>query len=217
MPDGAQDAARAAFARNLRRIASDKGVTQADIALATACSSATVSDWFNGKKYPRPNRMQRIADTLGVYISDLIKSDNEPLSTLSTKKTGVLIPVLGRVQAGIPVEAVEEVLDYEEITPQMAATGEFFALRIRGQSMEPRMLDGDVVIVRQQNDINSGEVGVFLVNGDEATVKKARKQDDGILLIPYNSDFDSMFYSNDAIEQLPVRVIGKVVELRGKF
>jgi repressor LexA len=115
------------------------------------------------------------------------------------------------------VEAVEEVLDYEEITPQMAATGEFFALRIRGQSMEPRMLDGDVVIVRQQNDINSGEVGVFLVNGDEATVKKARKQDDGILLIPYNSDFDSMFYSNDAIEQLPVRVIGKVVELRGKF
>ena len=73
---------------------------------------------------------------------------------------GVRIPVLGRVVAGIPIEAVEEILDYEEITPELAATGEFFALKIRGHSMEPRMMEGDVVIVRRQDDVESGDVAI---------------------------------------------------------
>lgn len=210
-----QDQARVSFARNLRRIADKKGVTQSEIAAATGCSSATVSDWFNGKKYPRPNRMQRIADTLGVYMSDLTRVEQEDINT--PEKHGVVIPVLGCVQAGVPIEAVEEILDYEEISSSMAATGKYFALRVRGKSMEPRMLEGDIIIVRQQEDINTGEVGVFLVNGDEATVKKIKKQQNGILLIPYNSAFDTMFYSNEDIQQLPVRIVGKVVELRGKF
>ena len=130
---------------------------------------------------------------------------------------GIRIPVLGRVQAGIPFEAVEEILDWEEISPEMAATGDYFALRIRGQSMEPRMCDGDVIIIRKQSDVDNGDIAVVLVNGFEATVKKIKKTESGVTLIPSNPAFDPIFYANDEIKELPVQVIGKVVELRAKY
>ena len=131
---------------------------------------------------------------------------------------GVRSPVLGRVVAGIPIEAVEEILDYEEITPELAATGEFFALKIRGHSMEPRMMEGDVVIVRKQEDVESGDVAIVLVNGNEATVKRVKKQEEGITLIATNTSvYEPHFYSNKEIKNLSVQILGKVVELRGKF
>lgn len=120
--------------------------------------------------------------------------------------------------AGIPIEAVEEILDYEEITPELAATGEFFALKIRGHSMEPRMMEGDVVIVRKQEDVESGDVAIVLVNGNEATVKRVKKQEEGITLIATNTSvYEPHFYSNKEIKKLSVQILGKVVELRGKF
>ena len=130
---------------------------------------------------------------------------------------GVRIPVLGRVQAGIPIEAVEEILDYEEITPEMASTGDHFALRIRGASMEPRMRDGDVIIVRKQETADNGDTAVVLVNGYEATVKQIKMSPAGITLIPTNPVFDPMFYSHQEVQELPVQIIGKVVELRAKY
>lgn len=120
--------------------------------------------------------------------------------------------------AGIPIETVEEILDYEEITPELAATGEFFALKIRGHSMEPRMMEGDVVIVRKQEDVESGDVAIVLVNGNEATVKRVKKQEEGITLIATNTSvYEPHFYSSKEIKNLSVQILGKVVELRGKF
>ena len=84
--------------------------------------------------------------------------------------------------------------------------------------MEPRMLEGDVVIVKRQDDVESGDVAIVLVNGDEATVKKIKKMDTGITLIATNTSvYEPHFYSNEEIETLPVQILGKVVELRGKF
>ncbi|MGM9621735.1 MAG: LexA family protein, partial [Butyricicoccus porcorum] len=94
--------------------------------------------------------------------------------------------------------------------------GEHFGLRVRGQSMEPRILEGDVIIVRKQEDVDSGDTAIVLVNGYEATVKKIKKTDEGIALIPNNPAFDTIFYSNREIVELPVQILGKVVELRGK-
>ena len=134
------------------------------------------------------------------------------------KTQAVKIPVLGTVVAGLPMEAIENIVDYEEITPALAAQGEFFALRIKGQSMEPRICEGDVVIVKKQEDIESGDTAIVLVNGDEATVKKVKKTEEGITLIANNiAVYSPHFYSNKEIEELPVRIIGKVVELRGKL
>lgn len=84
--------------------------------------------------------------------------------------------------------------------------------------MEPRILDGDVVIVKKQEDVESGDVAIVLVNGNEATVKRVKKQKNGITLIANNiSVYEPHYYSNEEIEDLPVRILGKVVELRGKF
>lgn len=131
---------------------------------------------------------------------------------------GVKVPVLGRVVAGIPLEAVTEILDYEELHPNVAKTGEFFALQIKGNSMSPRICDGDVVIVKRQNTVESGDIAIVLINGDEATVKKVKLDENGIMLIAFNADvYEPHFYSNDEIKTLPIEILGKVVELRGKF
>nr|DAM13951.1 MAG TPA: Repressor protein CI [Caudoviricetes sp.] len=134
------------------------------------------------------------------------------------KPHAIKIPVLGTVVAGIPIDAVENIIGYEEITPAMAATGELFALHIKGKSMEPRICEGDIVIVRKQEDVESGDTAIVLVNGGEATVKKVKKTEDGIMLIANNMNvYSPHFYSNKEIRELPVQVIGKVVELRGKL
>ena len=113
--------------------------------------------------------------------------------------------------------AIEDIIDYEEIPHSMAKSGDYFALQIKGDSMEPRIKEGDVVIVRKQPDVESGEVAIVLVNGDEATIKKVQKFNGGINLVPSNPAYEVKTYSNDDIESLPVSIIGKVVELRAKF
>ena len=133
-----------------------------------------------------------------------------------TTKQGVVINVLGRVAAGIPIEAIENIIDTEEISEEMAVKGEFFGLRIHGHSMEPRMVEGDVVIVIKQETAETGDIVIATVNGTDATCKRLKKYRDGIELIPINPSYDPMFYTNEEIESKPVKIIGKVVELRAK-
>lgn len=135
----------------------------------------------------------------------------------STRKRGTVINVLGRVAAGIPLEAVTDIIDTEEITEELADTGEFFGLQIHGDSMEPKFSEGDVVIVRQQDDAQSGDIVIATVNGNEATCKRLRKYRDGMELISTNPSYEPMFFSNEEVVNKPVKVIGKVVELRAKF
>lgn len=126
---------------------------------------------------------------------------------------GVKIPVLGKVVAGMPLEAVENIEGYEEITPTLAAKGDFFALRVEGKSMEPYFLEDDIVIVRKQSCIESGAIAIVLINGDEATVKKVKLQDNGLTLIGYNTAvYEPHFYSNEEVAELPIQIIGEVVE-----
>lgn len=127
------------------------------------------------------------------------------------------IPVLGRVAAGLPIEAQEEILDWEEITGDMALDGEYFALQIKGDSMEPRMRNGDVVIVRQQEDADDGDTVIALVNGNDAVCKRLKKYQDGIALVSTNPAYEPMYFSGSEIDETPVKIIGRVMELRAKF
>lgn len=175
---------------------------------------------------PSVQCIKQVSDAIGVDFDILfskidgnvsLKRDENISYSETAQNRGVLINVLGRVAAGIPIEAVEEIIDTEEIGAELARTGEFFGLKIHGDSMEPRMCEGDVVIVRKQNDAENGEIVIATVNGADATCKRLRKYRDGIELISNNPTYDPMFYSNEDIENKPVRIIGKVVELRGKF
>ncbi len=180
-------------------------------------TKGTISKWKSGA-VPRASTLKAIADFFGVspeyLLSEPIDDSTEPPVP---KNKGVKIPVLGKVQAGIPVEAVEEILDYEEIPESMARHGDYFGLIIRGDSMFPKIIEDDVVIVRKQSDCDNGDIAVVLVNGEDATVKRIKKTPTGITLVPINTEFDMIHYSNAEIESLPVSIVGKVVELRRKF
>ncbi len=181
-------------------------------------SYTTIQKWEMGTSEPPLKKTRELADLFNVDIDDLTNKDLElPDPPKSAFKKGVVISVLGRVAAGIPIEAVEEVIDTEEITEEMARTGDFFGLKIKGDSMIPNICDGDVVIVRQQNDAENGEIVIATVNGTDATCKRLRKYKGGIELIANNPTYEPLDFSNQEIEEKPVRIIGKVVELRRKF
>lgn len=203
--------------KRLKMLREEKGLTQKDLAEKLSLTPKAISFYELGSREPSGDALIQMAHILGTTTDYLL--GNSTIKEPEQKRgRGVRIPVLGRVVAGIPIEAVEEILDYEEITPELAASGEFFALKIRGHSMEPRMMEGDVVIVRRQDDVDSGDVAIVLVNGDEATVKRVKKQPEGITLIATNTSvYEPHFYSNKEIADLPVRILGRVVELRGKM
>lgn len=196
---------------NLRQARLAKGLTQQQVAAHIGINQNTYSYWETGRSRVDTAALPRLAALFGVSVDYLLGNAGE-----ETPK-GVKIPVLGRVAAGIPIEAVEDILDYEEISPHMAAQGEFFALQVKGRSMEPRMQEGDIIICKKQADAETGDVAVVLVNGDDATVKKIKKTSAGLYLLPTNPAFDPLFYTYDEVMDRPVTIIGKVVELRAKY
>ena len=193
------------------------GLKQADLVDRTGISKGALSSYISGRYLPKQTNIYLIAKALNVSEAWLMGAD-VPMKRLSPPRpSSIKINVLGRVAAGIPIEAVEEIIDQEEITEELARTGSFFGLQIKGNSMEPRMCEGDVVIVRQQDDAESGDIVIALINGDDAVCKRLRKYKEGIELISNNPSYEPMYFSNEEIEKKPVRIIGKVVELRGKF
>ncbi len=197
----------------IKELRLSKAIKQVDFAKMLGVSQATVSGWESEKYQPDRDTLIKMASYFDVSVDYLI--GNSPVK--KEKKKGVQVPVLGDVRAGYPMEAVENIIDYEEIDEDMARRGEFFALRIKGDSMEPRFVEGDVVIVRKQQTADSGDIVVALVNGDSATIKKLKRHQDGITLVPTNLAYEPMYYSNEEIMELPVHILGRVVELRAKF
>lgn len=187
------------------------------------------------KNKPSSEKLQKIADYFGVQLDYLTgtseyKTKKEmfqhfdavaDISALSSDvfrlEKGMKIPVLGDVAAGTPIFAEENYIGSEEISQELASTGEFFALRIHGDSMSPRISEGDIVIVRQQNYAETGDIVIVLINGDSATCKRLVKYQEGITLISFNPAYKPMKYSNKEILEKPINIIGKVVENRQKY
>lgn len=189
-------------------------LTQGELGKKLGLAPSTIGMYERAEREPDFEKLERIAGFFGVNINYLLGKE----SVVSNNSiVGVKIPVLGKVAAGIPITAVENILDYEEISSEMAASGDYVALKIQGSSMEPRMYDGDVVIVRVQSTVEHGEVAVVMIDGSEATVKKVQFQSSGILLQPFNPAFEPIFYSREEVEKIPVRIFGKVVECRQKY
>lgn len=185
--------------------------TLEEVGSVVGVSKATIQRYEKGAITNIPSdKIEKIAKALSTTPAFLMGWEDK-----SNRLKGIRIPILGRVVAGIPLEAITDIEGYEEITPKMASLGEYFALRIKGHSMEPQILDNDVVICKCQSDVESGDIAIILVNGDEATCKQVKKSPEGVTLIGFNPVvYPPHFYSNKEIETLPVNVIGKVVELR---
>ena len=205
-----------------------RGLTQKELGDLVGVKHNTISGYENGTNEPEQDILFKIASALHISINELFPETKSSFQVNEnfifnnginfSKRTGVQIPILGSVIADTPISAIEDILGYEEITPELASTGSFFCLKVKGSSMEPRLFEDDIIVVKQQPDVESGEVAVVLVNGDEATVKQIKKADNGITLIGYNvAVYPPTFYSNEDIINLPVTIIGKVIELRRPF
>lgn len=198
-----------------------RGLKQTDLVERTKISKGSLSSYVSGRYAPKQNNIYLLAKALNVNVEWLMGADI-PMTYFkevrsSDHNPAVRIPVLGRVAAGIPINAVEETIDWEEIPAEMAGSDEYFGLRIKGDSMSPRIMDGDTVIVRRQDDADTGDIVIAIVNGDDGVCKKLRKTDSGIMLISLNPAYDPMVFDHSDIDTIPVSIIGRVVELRGKM
>lgn len=195
------------FNEILRRRRIEMGFTQAQLGDKVNLAESTISLYESGKRFPDKDTLKELSKVLQTPISIL----------MGETVKGFRVPVLGNVPAGIPLEAITDIIDYEEISPTLAACGEYFALRIKGDSMAPRICDGDVVIVKKESAADSGDVAIVMVNGNEATCKEILISDAGVTLIGWNvAAFSPMFFTKEDVEKLPVKVIGRVVEVRIK-
>ena len=188
-------------------------LTKRELAKRIGVHESSINKYEKGLVDIPLSKITELARVLNVTESYLMGWEDDDKET----PQGIKIPVLGTVAAGIPISAVEDILDYEEIPQSWQNQGEFFGLRIKGDSMQPKMDEGDVVIVRQQSDANNGDTVIVLVNGDDATCKKLQKTDNGIMLVSTNPNYLPMFFTNEEIVTKPVVILGKVVELRSKF
>lgn len=184
-------------------------MTQSEVAQQMNVNQNTYSYWENEKTKIDNVSLSKLAKIFNVTVDYLLGVDPpQPIK-------GIRIPIYGSVPAGVPLEAIENIEGYEEITPALASKGEYFALKIKGESMAPYILDKDIVIVRKQEAVETGDIAIVMVNGSEATCKMVKISDDGITLIGHNTlAYPPHFYSQKEIATLPVRIIGRVVEVK---
>lgn len=166
---------------------------------------------MNGENNISSINLEKICEAINILPSSLYEGNIDKKTT-----KGVKIPVLGTIPAGIPFEAIEDIIDYEEISEEMAKTGEYFALKVKGDSMLPTIKNGDIVIVKKQDTADSGKICVVMINGFDATLKEIKKDPQGLWILPHNpnADFQPSFFSNKEVEEKPVRIIGVAVEIR---
>ena len=199
---------------NLKSARMATGLTQAEVAASIGITQNAYSYWENGKVKIDHESLAKLSKLFGVTIDYLMGISEQPQDNI------VKIPVLGTIPAGIPLEAIEDIIDYEEIPQSFLSGGkEYFALAVKGDSMWPDYLPGDVVIVRKQPICNSGDDCIVYVNGYDATLKqvKLNDEDHSLTLMPRNQSYPPRTYTQEEIQALPVTIAGVVVELRRKI
>ena len=205
---------REVFSRNLQRYMDLNHLSRSDVCAALGFKYSTFTDWVNGNKYPRIDKIEMLANYFGVEKSDLIenkrgqKASDSPVlpdNIMPMPKT-YKIPLLGTIACGEPILAAENIEDEVEIPEHIHAD---FALRCKGDSMiNARIHDGDIVYIRQQPAVNNGEIAAVLID-EEATLKRVYVHSDHIVLQPENPSFDPLVYFGEAMEQ--IRILGKAV------
>ncbi len=223
------------FSDRLKKAMSDKQMKQVDLCNKTGIDKALISNYLSGKYKAKQDKLHKLAIALDVsegwlmgYDVDMdrewfeekepseISIDNARYIETTTKT--IKIPVLCKVPAGVPIEAIQDILGYEEIPASMLKSGNnYFALKIDGDSMYPDYKTGDIIIIKQQSDCNSGDDCVVMVNGDDATFKRVIKQEKSIILKPLNNNYEPYYFDEYEILTKPVKIIGIAIEVRRKL
>lgn len=213
----------------LKDIRESLGYSTHDINKLCEISQSYISLMENGKRRPSPIILKKLAsvyflDYIDLYekagyidLAETERFNNNLQKNNAKPKDSAVVFVYGSIPAGVPMECIEDIIDTEEIPADMLRGGkQFFGLRVKGNSMEPDYLDGDTLILEKADDCESGDDCVVMVNGNDGTFKRVIKNENGIILQPLNSEYYPMVFTNEQIENLPVRIIGIVEEIRRK-
>lgn len=195
------------MAYRLKEIRKKHGETQKELAAFLEITPQMVSKYETGLSEMSNEIEEKIANHYNVTIDEL-----RGIQRVKPNR----IPVYTSIQAGIPLNSITEIDGWEEISGNIP--GKYFALKVRGHSMEPEIKDGDIVICKEQSTVENGDIAVVLVNGDEATLKQFKRTDKGITLIGFNVDvYPPHFYTAEEVNALPVRVVARAVEVRHRL
>lgn len=200
------------MANNLKKQLNRKGISQTMMARDLNIPEMTVSNWVKGKTYPRPDKIQLMADYFGITRTQLTEEAPSNLTPLAPQT--VPIPVLGTIACGEPILAKENVTEYIYESPDQLPSGNLFYLKAKGTSMEPTIPDGSYVLVREQPEVENGAIAAVLVNGDtEATLKRIKRQGDMVILMPDNPNYSPFIITRDN----PARIIGLAIQFTQKL
>ena len=207
------------FAQRLRTLRKENHISQAALAGELQVTQQAVGKWETGRSTPDPATLTRLAEYFAVSTDYLLGLADMP--TVRTARTVAaytpageyLIPVIGTVRAGYGALAFEE--DYGEEPANVKDPDSYFYLVVKGDSMEPRIHDGDLALVHRQPTLDSGELGVVVYGGGEGTLKRVVKRGNALILQPFNSEYKEQIIMGEDLND--VYIAGKVVETKTKW
>lgn len=193
---------------NLKRLA--HGRTQQQISDETGIPVSTLSGYFAKRSTPNAGAVQKLADYFGVNKSDIDPRYGTSPQNLKPVNRLTKIPLLGTIACGDPILADENIAGYLSEPTDFLPSGKLFYLRAKGQSMEPTIKDGSLVLIRQQPDVEDGEIAAVLFTDDnEATLKRIKRAGPTVILMPDNREYEPIIASDNN----PVRILGKAVRV----
>lgn len=198
--------------RRIRQLRNDNGWNQEELGKKMNLAKVTISQYENETRSPNPDIINKFADLFGVTVDYLLGRDDNK----NYINDYITINVYGRVPAGIPLEAIEDIQDTEELSlKDYQASKDYLGLIVDGDSMYPKYLKGDTIIVEVTPQCETGQDCVVYVNGYDATLKTVIKNEDGsITLQPINPSYPPTTYG---IDDEPIKILGKVKEIRRKI
>ena len=200
----------------IRQLRNKKGLTQEQLGEMIGVQKAAVQKWENGSvQNLKRATIKKLAEIFDVSPASFVKDDDipEPSNIAGVIDSGIYnIPVFESVSAGFGAYASNDIVDYiPTVIKNPADVEDTIAIRVRGDSMYPKIEDGDIIVIRRQTVVDSGDIGVVLLDGDEGLVKKIVYGNGWIELVSINPEYKIKRY--DGSDVLRLRVVGKVKQI----
>ncbi len=199
----------------LKSLRKQKKITQAELAQRLGITQQAVGRWETSASSPDPDTLVRIAEIFEVSVDSLLGREQTFARNVHPyiPAAECMVPVIGSVRAGYNALAFEE--DYGSEPATVRDPENYFYLVVKGESMEPRISDGDLALVRRQQTLDNGDLGVVVYGEGDGTLKRFFRRGSTIILQPFNPDYETLTITGEALEDL--YIAGKVVETKTRW
>lgn len=210
------------FSNRLEKAMQMRNLKASELSEKAHIPKSAISQYLSGLYEAKQKSIFKLASVLNVSEAWLMGMDVPMEKTTKLDKLGnpvAEIPLLGTVKAGYDYMAQENWEGMIDVDKNIIKDGsDYFALKIKGDSMSPVLIEDDIVIIKKQEDFENGDLVVAIINGDEATIKKGRKNDTSIVLQPFNTvDYEPLIFTYDEMKNIPVTIVGIVKQLKREF